>query len=70
MRTVPPPLESLAAFAEPFGIIVVPSQLNTPIVASDGRLTYLWVPASASPDEQGRILAKYMKDHLSSWSAA
>ena len=65
-----PSLAPLAAFAEAFGFLLVPTDQPKPATASDGRQAYVFIPASASPVEQGRQLAAFLKDAFSARKAS
>lgn len=58
---MPDSLRALAAFAETFGVVVVPSPIETPVITEDGRVVFVFIPVSATPAEQGRILAELLK---------
>ncbi len=63
-------LVALAAFAESYGVVIVPSPIDTPVITGDGAITFVFIPVSASPAEQGHILAELLRDTLSIRSVA
>lgn len=67
---LPDSLVALAAFAETLGVVVVPSPIGTPVITTDGRVVFVFIPVSATPAEQGRILAELLKGTIERRRAA
>jgi len=58
---MPDSIIALAAFAKTFGIAVISVTTDIPATTTDGVVVFIFIPVSASPAEQGRILAEFMR---------